>query len=116
MAELVTLARPYAKAAFEAACSEGKLQEWQQMLDVLGAVVSHPRMCEVLAQPALTAAHQARILLDVCGDSLAGGAINLVHVLAENKRVALLPELAAAARFMATSRLLVRYSEAFETA
>ena len=100
MAELVTLARPYAKAAFEAACAEGKLQEWQQMLDVLAAVVSYPRMREVLAQPSLTAARQARILLDVCGDSLAGGVTNLVQVLAENKRVGLLPELAAQFREM----------------
>lgn len=94
MAELVTLARPYAKAAFEAAAAEGRLTEWQVMLDTLAAVVAHEKMSAILSQPSLTSLRQSAILLDVCGDAVNEKGGNLVRMLADNKRIALLPEIA----------------------
>merc|ERR1711939_382701 len=51
-------------------------------------------MAKLIKHPALTSAQQADALLDVCGDKLNEAAKNLVAVLAENKRLALLPEIA----------------------
>ena len=92
MAELVTLARPYAKAAFQSALAEGKLGDWQAMLNTAGAVAAHDKMRTALSSPALTAEQQAQLMLDVCGDALNAKGQNLVRVLAGNKRLLLLPE------------------------
>jgi F-type H+-transporting ATPase subunit delta len=70
MAELVTLARPYAKAAFEVAFGEGRLAEWQSMLNAAGAVAANAKVQNALSSPALTGDQQAKMMLDICGDSL----------------------------------------------
>jgi F-type H+-transporting ATPase subunit delta len=95
MAELVTLARPYAKAAFEVAVGEKRLGEWQGMLSTAGAVVASEKVQVALSSPALTGEQQARLMLDICGDTLDTKMSNLVRALASNKRLALLPEIAA---------------------
>lgn len=95
MAELSTLARPYAKAAFEYAVDAGALEQWSAQLNLLGAIVSDKKVARLLASPALTAEYQARQLITVCGDELAAAVQNFVHVLAENKRLTLLPQVAA---------------------
>lgn len=94
MAELVTLARPYAKASFEVACSEGRLQEWQTMLNVAGAVTLQDKVQSVLSSPALTGEQHANLMLQICGDALDAKMANLVRALAGNKRLSLLPEIA----------------------
>jgi F-type H+-transporting ATPase subunit delta len=94
MAELVTLARPYAKAAFEVAFGEGRLAEWQSMLNAAGAVAANAKVQNALSSPALTGDQQAKMMLDICGDSLDIKAGNLIRTLASNKRLALLPEIA----------------------
>lgn len=95
MAELVTLARPYAKAAFEVAAGESRLGEWQGMLNTAGAVAASEKVQVALSSPALTSEEQARLMLDICGDRLDAKMSNLVRALASNKRLALLPEIAA---------------------
>lgn len=95
MAELVTLARPYAKAVFEVALTEGALAQWQDMLNTLAAVVAEDKVQGMLASPTLTADQQSSLLQDLCGDALNAKAVNLLQVLASNKRLALLPEVAA---------------------
>lgn len=94
MAELVTLARPYAKAAFEVALGEGKLGEWQVMLGTAGAVAANDKVRAALASPALTSEQQSQLMLEVCGDALSAKGANLVRALASNKRLSLLPEIA----------------------
>lgn len=94
MAELVTLARPYAKAAFEAALADGALGDWQAMLNTLGAVTAQEKMRAVLSSPSLTSDKQAALMLETCGDALNAKGQNLVRVLAGNKRLLLLPEIA----------------------
>lgn len=95
MAELTTLARPYAKAVFAEASEKGSLDVWSSDLETLSSFVSNAEMEVLLAHPSLTADQQAQALLDVCGDKLGATADKLVSVLAENKRLALLPEIAA---------------------
>lgn len=95
MAELSTLARPYAKAAFEYAIENNLLGPWAEQLSVAAAVVSDSAMTDALSDPSLTAQEQAKTLTDVCGDALSDGSRNFISILASNKRLALLPEINA---------------------
>ncbi len=95
MAELSTLARPYAKAAFEYARDSKALPRWSEQLATAAVVTMDSAMGAVLNDPALTAEQQAQALSDVCGDALSSEARNFVAILASNKRLALLPEIHA---------------------
>ena len=93
MAELSTIARPYAKAAFEYARDKGQLSQWDEELAAVAAVSLDATMDGVLHNPALTAEQQAQTLNTVCGESLGAETRNFVVILASNKRLALLPEI-----------------------
>ena len=91
MAELRTLARPYAKAVFSFAAEASTLEQWSATLDMLSAVVQEPAIGKLLSSPALTTEQQAATLIDVCGESLDDKGKNFVSLLAENRRLPLLP-------------------------
>jgi F-type H+-transporting ATPase subunit delta len=95
MAELSTLARPYAKAAFEYALQGNELSAWSTQLATAAAVVGDDRVSSVLSDPALTAEQQAQALIGICGDEMGSKACNFVSILADNKRLALLPEISS---------------------
>jgi F-type H+-transporting ATPase subunit delta len=95
MAELSTLARPYAKAAFEFAVEKGALAHWSEQLAICAAVVSEDTMRAALDNPALTAEQQALTLNNVCGEATGEPVKNFVSILSSNKRIALLPEIRA---------------------
>jgi F-type H+-transporting ATPase subunit delta len=89
MAELQTLARPYARAAFEYASGEGELDAWLRELSLIAGVVSDERVQDLLRNPSLTTTQQASQFVQVCGDELGESRQQFVHVLAENRRLAL---------------------------
>ncbi len=91
MAELSTIARPYAKAVFQFAQESATLAEWEEMLAVAAAVAEDPKMCSWLSQPQIEGVAKAEIFAEVCGDVLNDSARNLLVLLAENKRLGLLP-------------------------
>ncbi|RLA19810.1 MAG: F0F1 ATP synthase subunit delta [Gammaproteobacteria bacterium] len=93
MAELSTIARPYAKAAFEFARDNSVLAQWSEQLSIVATVTMDSGLEAVLGNPSLTAAQQAQTLNDVCGDALGAEVRNFVVILAGNKRLALLPEI-----------------------
>ncbi len=93
MAESITLARPYAKAAFEVALAAKELSDWSKSLQLLASVAANEAVRKKLLSPALTATQQAETLIGVCGDALSLKTQNLVRVLAENKRLTLLGEI-----------------------
>lgn len=93
MAELTTLARPYAKAAFEYAQAHQQLANWSAMLGLAAAVSQDDTMQEVLKAPRLTRTDKATTFNEVCGDKFDAQARNFIQVLAENDRVALLPQI-----------------------
>jgi F-type H+-transporting ATPase subunit delta len=95
MAELSTLARPYAKAAFEFARDKGALADWSTQLATCAAVAADAGMDAVLDNPSLTDEQQAQTLNDVCGDATGAEVKNFVSILASNKRLSLLPEISA---------------------
>lgn len=93
MAELTTLARPYAKAAFEFAQNQNKLTEWSAMLGLASAVSVDETVQQVLRVPRMTGDEKANTFVEVCGDKLDAKVQNFIHLLAENDRLLLLPEI-----------------------
>lgn len=94
MAELTTLARPYAKAAFDYAKNQNKLAEWSAMLALTVAVSVDETMQQILKAPRMKGEQKANTFIEVCGDKLDAKVQNFIHVLAENDRLLLLPEIA----------------------
>ena len=95
MAERATIARPYAKAAFEYARGAQAFSEWSRGLNTAAEIVADPRVSRLCLSPQLSAAELAGLFADVGGASLDAGMQNFVRVLAENRRLPLLPEIAA---------------------
>ena len=94
MAELTTIARPYAEAAFELARDQNALPVWSEMLKLASRVVADPRMAEALDNPKLDAPAKESLLLSICGDRLNAEGRNFVKLLVEADRIALMPAIA----------------------
>ena len=98
MAENVTLARPYAEAAFQLAKSGNALAAWSDVLSGLSAVAGRPEMEECIGNPRLSPEQLAQLCLDVAAAdtklSLTADQQNFVRVLADNDRLIVLPEIA----------------------
>jgi F-type H+-transporting ATPase subunit delta len=92
MAESLTIARPYAEAAFKLACDGGTLPQWSDALARLSAVVRSDGARELLGNPRLTDRQVAALVSDVAG-SLSPEQGNFVRVLATNERLEVLPEI-----------------------
>jgi F-type H+-transporting ATPase subunit delta len=95
VAERATIARPYAKAAFEYARDAKAFAEWSQGLKTAAQIVADPRVAALSTSPQCTNANLVSIVTDVAGAKLNTGMQNFVKVLAENHRLLLLPEIAA---------------------
>jgi F-type H+-transporting ATPase subunit delta len=96
MADKSTIARPYARAAFEEAKSSKRLAEWAQALNVGAAVVQDPRVENLLIHPQVTPSELAQFVIDIAGPQLDERGRNFVQTLAGNRRLAYLPEIARA--------------------
>jgi len=93
MAENLTLARPYAEAAFALARAANALGPWLQSMDLLASLSVDADMQAVVGNPKLQSAAIARFVIDVAGDKLNAEQRNFVTVLVENHRFAVLPEI-----------------------
>ena len=94
MAEALTIARPYAQAAFRFASEQNMLKEWSEMLGLLAAVAADADMCAMIDSPHLTEKQLADLFIQVGGEHLNEKCANFVRVLADNRRLGLLPEIA----------------------
>jgi F-type H+-transporting ATPase subunit delta len=93
MSELTTVARPYAKAAFDFAVDGGAVAEWNEMLSFAAQVAKNGDIKAFLAgshSPAVT----SDLFIKVCGEQLNEQAQNLVKVMAENGRLVAFPAVA----------------------
>jgi F-type H+-transporting ATPase subunit delta len=101
MADLSTIARPYARALFDIARAAGNLAGWSDALAAAAAVSREPAAERFLSNPALDDQQRAAFV-ETIGQDLAGGQLlgsnegkGLLRLLAENDRLAALPEIAA---------------------
>lgn len=94
MAEEITLARPYAEAAFELARDHNELGSWQEALARLAQVAQDPEVERLIGNPRISPEQLAQLFTDVAG-GLNDAQQNFVRTLVENERVVLLPEIHA---------------------
>lgn len=94
MAESTTVARPYAQAVFQRAQETQSLDAWTSTLSVAASVAANPDMQQLIDSPKLTETQLADLFAEVCGEGLGDEGRNLVRLLAENRRLAVLPEIA----------------------
>lgn len=93
MAEIATLARPYAEASFRSALGSGDLPGWSDGLALAGAIASDPQMADLLGNPRLTRAQKLELFFGVGGDGLPANVRNLITMLVDGSRAVLLPEI-----------------------
>ena len=94
MAEMQTLARPYADAVFELAEAQGQLDDWSQALTALSAIVSNENVVLLMDNPEIADSRMADVVIEVGDSDLNEGARNLVRLLVENDRLSLAPAIA----------------------
>lgn len=86
-----TLARPYAKAAFEFASKAGKTAEWSGMLKLAAVAVEVPEVDALLADPRLTSVSKVEALVRLLGNDIDEALRSFVETLGENDRLNVLP-------------------------
>ncbi|MDR1424636.1 MAG: F0F1 ATP synthase subunit delta [Azoarcus sp.] len=92
MTENVTIARPYADAAFELARGANALGPWSEALERLAAIVGNDDMATCIADPNLSPDQLVKLVLGVAGE-LTAVQQNFVRVLVDNDRLPVLPEI-----------------------
>ncbi len=97
MAELATLARPYAEAAFQLAVKSDKLAQWSNLLNFLSSTVQDPQMLALTANPSVDKATVANFLCELCAAqpelAFDEQGKNFINLLAANRRLVVIPHL-----------------------
>lgn len=91
MAELVTIARPYAEAAFRLAREKSAFDQWSAMLRLLDIIVQDERVARSLGDPNVSGQQLEGLILGICGEQLDGAGRNFVQILVHNDRLIALP-------------------------
>jgi len=97
MAETLTLARPYAKAVFELAHERKETEQWGKLLKLLAGFTHNHAVQVMLGDPQVPAPVRAEALLELCdksGQKTDTHGRNFVKLLAEYRRLPILPEIA----------------------
>jgi F-type H+-transporting ATPase subunit delta len=95
MAETATTARPYAQAAFAAARDGQALAGWSTFLALASAVIADERVRSLIGNPRVATGELVGFVLELTGAAGNAAQGNFLRLLAENRRLALLPEIAA---------------------
>lgn len=95
MAERATIARPYARAAFAHARESRAFEAWSKLLGTGAAAVADPRVARLLNHPRVTGGELVELLFELAGNAAGDEGQNFLRALAENRRLGLLPEIAA---------------------
>lgn len=95
MSELTTIARPYAKAAFDfaveqSATDKSAVGKWTEMLAFAAELVNNEQM-QTFLTGSLSAQKVADMVISICGEQLDQYGQNLIRLMAENKRLSALP-------------------------
>ena len=94
MSDFTTIARPYARAAFEYAQAHKAIDKWSESLGLLAAVVQDSLVQGLLRNPKLTRIQRAELLIKICKDKLDEHGKNFIRLLADNNRIDALTEIA----------------------
>jgi F-type H+-transporting ATPase subunit delta len=94
MAELTTVARPYAEAVFRSAVDAKDVAGFGAKLKSLGAIAANPQMASLVGNPNVSAAEKANMMSSVAGGSVPVALANAVLLLIGNGKASLLPFIA----------------------
>ena len=94
MTQALTLARPYARAAFAIARDAGSFAPWSQALGFAARIAADPQVAALLGNPKLTDADAVTLLSPDGADGADGNFGRFLALLADNRRLTLLPEIA----------------------
>ncbi|HEY4371336.1 MAG TPA: F0F1 ATP synthase subunit delta [Burkholderiales bacterium] len=94
MAELSTIARPYAEAAFRTAKEGNALPAWNDLVTEMGAVADRPEMRALMSAPKVTADQLYGVFAGVLKSPIDQKGQNFLRLLIENGRLDTLPEIA----------------------
>lgn len=92
MAEIATLARPYAEAVFKLADETGKLGDWSETLRRMAQVASNADVRACIGNPQVSAGQLYEVVLAASGE-LPAEAKNFAQILIRNDRLGLLPDI-----------------------
>ncbi|MBY0576580.1 MAG: F0F1 ATP synthase subunit delta [Gallionellaceae bacterium] len=95
MSEAITIARPYAQAAFEEAQKLADLKGWSEVLVSLAEAVNHPEVRAVVSSPRVAKAQLESLMDGLLGGQATVQQRNFARVLVDNQRLLMLPEIAA---------------------
>lgn len=93
MAELATIARPYAEAAYQVA-SKGDVQAWARQIDALAAVAREESVRQFADNPKVSTQDVFDVVTVAARQPLDAGVANFLRTLVDNSRLAALPEIA----------------------
>jgi F-type H+-transporting ATPase subunit delta len=95
MSESITIARPYAQAAFEEAQKLGDLKSWSELLASLAEASANAEVAALIASPKIDKLKLADLMIAIAGSAAGVQQKNFIRVLADNQRLAVLPEIVA---------------------
>jgi len=90
MSELITLARPYARAAFAHARESGQIEQWERWLAEAAALAAAPQVRALFTDPEQSGEELVTLL---AGEGADESFVNFLRLLADNDRLELLPEI-----------------------
>ncbi len=93
MAEVTTLARPYAEAVFKLADQSGALANWSSALARLGEAANHAGVSAAISDPKLPSDKLIDLFVSTAGAAQSAEVSNFITLLARNGRLALLPQI-----------------------
>lgn len=94
MADYTTLARPYAKAAFEYAAEKNAIASWGLCLKRASFIVKDERINKLLLNPLLERRDKLDLLVSICDGKLDSEQRNLFALLADFNRLLVVPKIA----------------------
>lgn len=90
MSELTTIARPYAKAAFDFAVEQSAVEKWTEMLAFIAEVIKDETV-QTFLKSSFSPIKLADAIISICGEQVDQYGQNLIRLMAENKRLTVLP-------------------------
>ena len=93
MAEISTIARPYATAVFNFANESKSLSNWSDTLVLLSTIIQDEHIKSIIEDTKILDSEREDLILNVCKGKLDENGSNFVKLLVENKRLLILPEI-----------------------
>ena len=94
MSEAITIARPYAQAAFDFAKKKGELKVWSELLSAAAAAVGDEQVGVLIVSPQVTESQLQDLMRALVGDAAGQPGQNFIRLLIEERRLTVLPEIA----------------------